>query len=87
MRDVENGLVDEILRGQTRRRKEKLLVRVLLAIDAGEYRRTSVVETYVRVEAECERSENVRAFVSEKADAKSDGDSSPVVIGCAARVA
>lgn len=79
--DVENRFIDQRLRRQSSGGEKELFVRVSLAVDSGVYGGPPFVESYVRVKAEGERGEEVRAFVGKKARAGADRESLPVVVG------
>ncbi len=80
VRDIQNRFVQECLRGESSRGKEKLLLRMDPAVYPGIDRRPAVVETEVRVSSDRVRHENMPGLVRQEAARESDGKKTPVGI-------
>ena len=80
VRNVEDGLIEQVLRRESRRREEKLLVWMKAAVYSGKDGRPAVVETDMRVSPDCVRHEDMTQLVGDDAAGEAEREKAPVVI-------
>src|SRR3982750_913286 len=79
VRDVEYALVDERLRCQARGRKNELLVRILIAVDARVDGWASTIECVVGMIPHKQGADHVRAFMRENAGSEPKSEPFPLM--------